>query len=179
MYDKLDGFPGMFGDDEFSWHEPDFLLSYLISSLVNVGGAPLGITLMMKGIIITGTLMSEKEYLDTLSDMLQSQVREALASLPEDDRKIAEQAFDFRELTEDLYPDEGDDDDDDMPETLFFLHLKNPLVVTPQPSIGFSSGPFPVMRIRLTHIDGWMLGASIPDDLDDFVAPNGSSDIKH
>ncbi len=178
MTSKFNGFPGLFDDDDFTWHEPDFLLSYLISSLVNVGGAPLGVTLMMKGIIITGTLISEKEYLDSLSDMLQSQVREALASLPAEDRKMAEDAFDFRELTEDLYPEE-DDDDDEVPDTLFFLHLKNPLVVTPQPSIGFSSGPFPVMRIRLTHIDGWMLGASIPDDLDDFVAPNGNSEIKH
>lgn len=181
----------MVGDMDFSdmfgggaaWEEPDLILSYLVSSLVNMGGAPLGVTLMIGGTVITGTLMSEREYLDTLSGMLQSQVRDALAALPENEREAAESAFDLRDLTEDFYPDveaDDDDDDDEVPATdLMHLHLGNPLVISPQPAISFAQGPLPVMRIRLANIDGWMLGTSIPDDLDDFASPNGNNDIKH
>ncbi len=183
----------MFGDFDFSdlfdgggpsLNEPDYILAYLVSSLVNMGGAPLGITLMVRGTIITGTLIGEREYLDILSDMLQAQVRDALAERPEDERRMAERAFDLREFTEDFYPEGDEDEDEDegpTPMDIVHLHLKNPLVISPQPSIGFSSGPLPVMRIRLINIDGWMLGTSIPDDMDDFLSPNGSpnGDIKH
>ena len=181
----------MFGDLDFSnmfgagpaWEEPDYILTYLVSALVNIGGAPLGVTLMVKGTIITGTLMSEREYLDTMTAMLQDQVRSALSELPSQEREMAESAFDLRDLIEDSYPDEdedGDEDDDEMPTMdLVHLHLRNPMVLSPQPSIGFSEGPMPVMRIRLAQVDGWMLGASIPDDLDDFVPPNVNNQIKH
>lgn len=170
------GFP-MFEDA--AWNEPDFLLSYLVSSLVNLGGAPVGITLLIKGTVLSGTLMSEREYLDTLSNLMQQQVRDALASLPKQDREMAEEAFDFRDLAEDFYPDDDEDDEDSGPEPLVFLHLRNPMVISPQPVVSFGSGLFPVMRIRLSSIDGWMLGASMPDDLDDFMSGNGSSDIRH
>jgi hypothetical protein len=178
----------MFGDFDFSdmfasgggLQDSDMILAYLVSSLVNMGGAPMGVTLMVKGTVITGTLMSEREYLDTLSHILQAQVREALLALPDSERKMAESAFDLREFEEDFYPDDEDEaGEDDVPPELIHLHLKNPLIVSPQPSIGFGSGPLPVMRIPLAQIDGWMLGASIPDDLDDLVAPNGNSDIRH
>jgi len=143
-----------------------------------MGGAPLGITLLVNGTIITGTLMSEREYLDTLTTTLQDQIRSALAELPAKERKMAESAFDLRDLAEDYYPD-GDDDDEMPSMELAYLHLRNPAVLSPQPSIGFSEGPLPVMRLRLAHIDGWMLGTSIPDDLDDFAPPNGNSEIRH
>ena len=183
MFGDLD-FPDMFGGGG-GWEEPDVILAYLVSSLVNVGGAPLGVTLMVRGTIITGTLMSEREYLDTLSHMLQAQVREVLAALPEEDRQQAENAFDLRAFEEDFYPeiDEDDEDEDDeevMPPTeLTYLHLKNPLVISPQPTIGFGSGALPVMRVRMANIDGWMMGASIPEDIDDFAPRNGNNDIRH
>jgi hypothetical protein len=178
MFDNFNGFPafGMGGDE--AWDEPDFLLSYLVSSLVNLGGAPVGITLLIKGTVISGTLMSEREYLETLSNIMQQQVRDALANLPKKDRELAEKAFDFRDLTEDFYP-EGEEDDEAEPEPLVFLHLHSPAVISPQPVISFSSGLFPVMRIRLSTIDGWMLGASMPEDLDDFMRGNGGNDFKH
>ncbi|MBZ0299749.1 MAG: hypothetical protein K8J31_08420 [Anaerolineae bacterium] len=177
MFDNFNGFAM---PDDFAWNEPDFLLSYLISSLVNLGGAPVGITLLVKGTVLSGTLMSEREYLDTLSSLMQQQVSDALAALPRQEREIAEKAFDFRDLTEDFYPEDGEEEEDDEgPEPLFFLHLRNPTVISPQPVISFASGMFPVMRIRLSNIDGWMLGASMPEDLDDFIHGNGGNDIKH
>ena len=177
MFDSSNGFP-MFDSGDEAWNEPDFLLSYLVSSLVNLGGAPVGITLMVKGTILSGTLMSEREYLDTISGLMQQQVRDALSGMTPEDREMAEKAFDFRDMAEDFYP-EDEDDDKPGPEPLYFLHLRNPLVISPQPVISFSSGVLPVMRIRLANIDGWMLGASLPDDLDDFMRSNGGNDVKH
>ncbi len=157
-------------DDGFSWQEPDFVLSYLVSSLVNLGGAPLGITLMVNGSILTGTLMSEREYLETLTAMLQSQIRTSLSGLSPEERKMAENAFDLTELTEDFYPDVDEAEDDSVEDeplgpgmtTIKFIHLKDPIVVSPQPAIGFGEGLLPVMRIRLSMVNGWMLGTSVP-----------------
>ena len=178
MFDNFNGFPVFEPGDE-AWNEPDFLLSYLVSSLVNLGGAPVGITLMVKGMVISGTLMSEREYLDTLTSIMQQQVRDALSTLPKDEREMAENAFDFRDMVEDFYPDMDDEDEERGPEPLSFRHLRNPTVITPQPGVSFSSGALPVMRIRLANIDGWMLGASMPEDLDDFIHGNGGNDVRH
>jgi hypothetical protein len=42
------------------WQEPDPFLVDLVSGFVNKGGMELGITLFMKGQVITGTLVSER-----------------------------------------------------------------------------------------------------------------------
>ncbi|MBZ0298009.1 MAG: hypothetical protein K8L99_35980 [Anaerolineae bacterium] len=156
-------FNGYEGPDEAgSWEEPDFLLSYLVSTLVNLSGAPLGITLLVKGVVITGTLISERDYLSTLSHMLQTQIRRSLNNMTEDERKMAESAFDLTDLTEDFYPDDNDEDGELEMHPIQYLHLRDPLIVSPQPTVGFAKGAFPVMRIRLTTVDGWMLGTSLP-----------------
>lgn len=159
-------------DEENFWQEPDFLLSYLVSSLVNLSGAPLGITLMVKGVVITGTLISERDYLSTLSRMLQTQIRRSLSGITEEERKMAESAFDLNDLTEDFYPTEGDEVDEVDIHPIQYLHLRDPLIVSPQPSVGFTQGAFPVMRIRMTTIDGWILGTSLPG-FPDFADDHG------
>jgi hypothetical protein len=181
----FDGFDGPGATENFSWMEPDFVLSYLISALVNLAGAPLGITLLVKGTILTGTLVSEREYLTILSDMLQSQIRRTLSGLSEEERTVAESAFDLTDLLEDFYPDLGEDEnpedeDEDFDSMIgvnpiYHLHLKDPIIISPQPAITFSDGVFPVMRIRIANIDGWMMGASIPG----MMGPGHSSDIRH
>lgn len=181
----FDGFDGP-GSSENSWMEPDFVLSYLVSALVNLAGAPLGMTLLVKGTILTGTLVSEREYLTILSEMLQSQIRRTLTGLSEEERGIAESAFDLTDLIEDFYPDMGDDendgedDDEDLDSMIgvnpiFHLHLKDPVIISPQPAITFSDGVFPVMRIRIANIDGWMMGASIPG----MMGAGHNSDVRH
>ncbi len=186
MFDRFDDPES---SETYSWMEPDFVLSYLVSALVNLAGAPLGMTLLVKGTILTGTLVGEREYLDILSDMLQSQIRRTLTGLTEEERTIAESAFDLTDLLEDFYPDMGDDDEDETDENegdenfesmisvnpIYHLHLKDPVIISPQPSITFSDGAFPVMRIRIANIDGWMMGASIPG----MIGPGHNSDIRH
>lgn len=178
----FDGFDSAGSSENNSWMEPDFVLSYLVSALVNLAGAPLGITLLVKGTILTGTLVSEREYLTVLSDMLQSQIRRTMSGLSEEERNIAESAFDLTDLLEDFYPDEGEDEDEEGDlesmigvNPIYHLHLKDPIIISPQPSITFSDGVFPVMRIRIANIDGWMMGASIPG----MMGPGRSSDIRH
>lgn len=170
----FNGFDGPGGDEAGPWQEPDLVLTYLVSSLVNLAGTPLGITLMVKGVVITGTLMSEREYLSTLTQMLQSQVRRSLGALSAEEREMAEAAFDLTDLTEDFYPDTDDDPDEEDFEMgmqmISHIHLKDPIVISPQPAIGFTDGIFPIMRIRLSNVDGWMLGTSMPgfgDMMDD------------
>ncbi len=170
----FNGFEGPGGEEQGFWQEPDLVLTYLVSSLVNLAGTPLGITLMVKGVVITGTLMSEREYLTTLTQMLQAQVRRSLGALSAEEREMAEAAFDLTDLTEDFYPDVDDDPEDEDFERgmqiINHIHLKDPMVISPQPAIGFTDGIFPIMRMRLSNIDGWMLGTSMPgfgDIIDD------------
>ncbi|MCB9452670.1 MAG: hypothetical protein H6672_14625 [Anaerolineaceae bacterium] len=153
------------------WLEPDFLLADLISGLVNKTGMPLGITLFMHGTVITGTLISEKEYLGSLSETFIRQAKRGMESPSEENIKAVEELFDFRTLKEDVDleeiagKDEDELDDIDMP-LIRHLHLKDPMIIVPQPSITFGASPMPVMRIRLASIDSWMVGKMSLDDLE-------------
>ena len=58
---------------------------------------------------------------------------------------------------------------------IIHLHLKDPVIISPQPAITFSDGVFPIMRIRLAKVDGWMMGTSIPGKM----GPSFNSEIRH
>lgn len=187
----------MFVDDDFTpdtsgfWHEPDFLLADLVSAFVNRGGMQLGITIFMRGMVITGTLVSEQEYLTTMSSMFAKQARKTLLHPTADEVKAAEELFDFTSLTEDVDPPEDEDDDnfedfdpferdsdaEELP-TIRHMHLKDPVILQPQSSISFSHSQLPIMRIRLTAVDGWMMGkVTLDDSLSDF--PLSPNDLRH
>jgi hypothetical protein len=173
-----------FPPDTGFWQEPDFLLSDLISMLVNRSGVQLGITLMVRGMVVSGVLVSEREYLEELSKYFQDQAKEAikelLAAAPQKDvRKMlkeAEEAWDFTYLTEDVYRDseekddeakeaeEGDEADfDTAPDfsEIRHLHLKDVEIVFPSPGIEFFQSRLPTWRVRLAAIDGWLVGRSV------------------
>lgn len=182
----------MFWDDEFTpdvsgfWQEPDFLLADLVSAFVNRGGMQIGLTLFMKGMVITGTLVSEQEYLATMSKMFARQARKSMLHPTAEDLQAAEELFDFTGLTEDVEPKPDKDDDkheDFDPEddarvpTIRYMHLKDPVILQPQSSISFSHSQLPIMRIRLTAVDGWMMGkVSLDDDADFPLSPN---EVRH
>lgn len=170
-----------FPPDSGFWQEPDYLLSDLISMLVNRSGIQFGITLMVRGMIISGVLVSEREYLAELSKYFQDQakdaIKELMASAPKKEMrkmlKEAEEAWDFTYLTEDMYRDEedkeGDEDEHnedglDVPpdfSEIRHLHLKDVEVVFPSPGLEFFQSRIPTWRIRLTSIDGWLVGRSV------------------
>jgi hypothetical protein len=61
------------------WQEPDFLLSDLVSLMANKADSQMGITLMVKGAILTGTLVGERDYLRRVNDMFKRMARVSLA----------------------------------------------------------------------------------------------------
>jgi hypothetical protein len=174
------------------WQEPDPFLVDLVSGFVNKGGMELGITLFIKGQVMTGTLVSEQDYLNAMSDMFAAQAKKSMVKPTKEELKATEDVFDFTHLAEDIDPaqfmpdladvDEEDFDmDDNMPlPVIRHLHLKDPVILQPQPSISFSHSQISIVRIRLTAIDGWMIGkVTVEDDSldDDFMPP--PSHIRH
>ena len=150
------------------WHEPDFLLMNLVSLLANKLEADLGITLMVGGSIVTGTLVSERYYLYTLGSIFRNVGRNAV-DIPSDIVDLVADALGVEDFTEDEYPertddededtDDGEDPDDDLPPpVLLHLHLKDPVWIHPNSTVSFGQNPLPVIRLRLTAIDGWMFG---------------------
>ncbi|MDZ4766066.1 MAG: hypothetical protein SGI73_16095 [Chloroflexota bacterium] len=163
-------------DNSSFWLEPDVLLTDLVSYMANKMGAQLGVTLMIKGAFLTGTLVGENAYLAAISDLFQAMARDTLpATASADDLEAIIDAFDFETLAEDVYPEdiEVDKDDENDEEGGFdtpplrYVHLQDPMIIYPGSTISFSESPLPIMRIRLNTIDGWMLGRiSIMSDND-------------
>ena len=195
-YDDTNGFDDMnefdmgdvvFGGDSDFWLEPDFVLAQLVTTLVNLSGLPLGVTLFVKGMVVTGILVSEREYLSILTAAFRTMARESLsdAGLSKKEMKRIEAALDFNKMAEGLgLPPEDADEEQiramiEMSSPIRHLHLKDVVILTPQPAIGFGESPMPVMRIRLTAIDGWMLGQTVgPDDEETNGEPD-SSELLH
>ena len=155
------------------WNEPDFLLTDLVSLMANRADSQLGITLMVKGAILTGTLVGEREYLKRVNDTFKRMARETLEKPTKEDLASIDEAFGFDELVEDIYPNgevsgEIDTDDIDLNEgsPIRHLHLKDPVIIYPGSTLSFMDSALPILRIRLAAVDGWMLGriSVISDD---------------
>jgi hypothetical protein len=165
-------------DFDFSafWQEPDFLLTDLVSLMANKADSQLGVTLMVKGAIMTGTLVGEREYLRRFNEMFKRMARDTLVKPTKEDLASIDEAFGFDELVEDDYPPEGAEEDDaDLAEDLLpatspirHLHLKDPVIIYPGSTLSFMDSALPILRIRLAAIDGWMPGRiSVISDDDD------------
>jgi len=168
------------------WQEPDFLLMNIVSLLANKLESDLGVTLLVNGSIITGTLVSERYYLYTLGDIFRNVGRNSM-DIPADIVDLVADALGVEDYTEDYYrenenddsdedsepsddeeqneadgdgdQDEYDDDDDDVPPPLLqHIHLKDPVWIYPNTTVSFGQSPLPVIRLRLTSVDGWMFG---------------------
>ncbi len=185
------GLPPMFsmgGGDNF-WDEPDFVLTYIVTALVNGMGMEIGMTFMVRGVLVSGTLISEDSYLDLLTQRLQQQISLDDTDAPAEAREALKTVLDLRSLKEfspdDYVPpvDEDDFDEDDlplspddlgdldpgeMPPALQHVHIKDPLIVAGDQSVGFGEGGDILYRLRLTSIDGWMVGRLMPDMPNDF-----------
>jgi hypothetical protein len=202
----MSGFDYDFNESAF-WLEPDFVLSDIVSGMVNGMGMPIGITLFVQGMIITGTMVSETEYLASLSSVFSAMAKRSLDKPTKKDLKAIDEAFDFTAFAESTSSpeksakasgdgksgkaaksiDDNEDDDfdtEDIPAPVRYLHLRDAMILTPQPSIAFSQSILPIMRVRLTAVDGWLLGQAVPyDDLgdedDDAMDGNGTPKFLH
>ncbi len=182
-------FNDFLGDGGY-WHEPDPFLVDLISTFVNRGGTELGITLFIRGLVITGTLVSEQDYLNAMSDMFAAQAKRTMVNPTVAELKATEDVFDFMHLAEDvepILPQNGtaeDDDDSDLEDialpVIRHLHLKDPTILQPGPPISFSHSQISIIRIRLTAVDGWMIGKVTVDEEDDGdYMPPPPNQIRH
>jgi hypothetical protein len=119
----------------------------------------MGVTLMVKGAILTGTLVGEREYLKRINEMFKRMARESMAKPSKEDLASIDEAFGFEDLVEDDYP-EGEDSADEVPDAspIRHLHLKDPVIIYPGSTLSFMESELPVLRIRLAAVDGWMLG---------------------
>lgn len=170
--DKFGSFADMSG--EGYWQEPDFLLSNLVSLMANKLESQLGITLLVKGMMLTGTLVGEREYLSTVNELFKEIAQDAIGTPTKEDMQLLEESFTFDELTDDIYPEDYDEDDaasavEDFDITMIrHLHLKDPVIISPQGMLSLTESPLPIMRIRLTQVDGWLVGRmALIDDADD------------
>lgn len=149
-------------DESSFWLEPDAVLTDIVMALVNVMGIPIGVTLFMKGMILSGILVSEQEYLSSLTDTFRSLIRASV-----EDDKFSQQVDDLLDFTPmaetSLELDEEEEQDDEeyptlVPSPIRYLHLRDVVMLSPFPSMGFNQSILPIMRVKLTAVDGWLLG---------------------
>lgn len=147
-------------DMEGYWQEPDFLLADLVSFMANHIGSGLGVTLMIHGRVVTGTLVGEHEYLESVGRLFKKMAREAMPKPSPEELASIDKAFVFTEMAEDVYDeDEGDEDEDPLPPSpIRHLHLKDPIIIGAGATMSFGDSQLPIMRVRLAAVDGWMLG---------------------
>lgn len=121
------------------------------SNVPRTGGASMGITLVVRGAVISGTLISGQEYLTKVGgDIKQGMASEGsewmLDLLGGTFEKVAAQLYDAP-------GDEGGDVTDGLPS---FIHLKDARIFTP------GQDPFPQAgmwwRGRLGQVDGFTVG---------------------
>ena len=186
------GFSNFLDIDETTlWLEPDTVLANVITAMVNMMGMPIGITLFIKGTVISGTLVSEKEYLEKLTEVFQSAAKQSINPNNKEEAEIIEEIFDFTKLGDNnlLFGDEDEEADDedvdsaveDIPVYIRYLHIRDFSILTPNPPLSFGASSFPILRIRLTAIDGWMLGHSTPHDFEvnDFGDKPDKGEVLH
>lgn len=172
-------------DTSAFWQEPDFLLTELVSLFANALDAEMGITLMVGGAVISGTLIGERAYLKAVAGLVKRLSRDLLEKPTPEDLDAITGVFEPDRLVEDLLPAVTDEDGDatgietdllTQPPPLRYLHLKDPILVQPGTALGFADSELPIMRVRLTQIAGWIVGHAnvLSDDaLDDAFPPGG------
>lgn len=173
---NMENFP--FLDDSAYWNEPDFLLGLLVSFLGNKLGSEFGITLMVRGSVITGTLVSERAYMQRMSELLKGIVRSSVTTPSPEDLALMEEVFGLDDMLEDDYDDviEGEPEEapppNDMPAPIRHLHIRDPFILYPGSAMTFSESPMPIMRVRMAMVDGWLPGrVHVIDPMDDDFSP--------
>lgn len=120
----------------------DWHLQNLVQ-LANNAGAEMGITLMVNGTVITGTLIGGKSYFNEFADSFAS----GWTTLDED----------AKQAVRDSMARPADDYGSDKPQgTVSYIHLRNARVQTPTGSM--PEGGF-LWRGRLSQVSGFFLGS--------------------
>ncbi|WP_338471537.1 gas vesicle accessory protein GvpU [Niallia sp. XMNu-256] len=115
----------------------DNILEFFVQA-ANKHNFSLDITLNVKGAVITGTMVSAKEYFNTISKIL------------EDGNEIAQA------VSEQLGK-AGEEAEDNMDSEAYFIHMKNTKVYCGDSKPTPSKGEI-LWRGKLTEVDGFFLG---------------------
>jgi hypothetical protein len=149
--------PESTGDIQRSFSESDYLLSFLVI-WINKYGGEMSMTISLSGTVLSGQLISGKEYFKLLSigvgtgiatgetgkerrDSFAAAFANATKWYPQMDGTNAK-------AVEEAYPDER----------ATYLHLKDVYVVTGNIPPNDNS----IWRVRLSEIGGWSLGSIAP-----------------
>lgn len=89
----------MFDSSDY-WSEPDQLLSYVVTMLVNAMDMEFDVTIMLRGLVISGTLVSEGKYLKQASNALAGQFDLSSSKIPVDAREALKEMFNLTNMTE-------------------------------------------------------------------------------
>ena len=183
-YDGADfmDYAGGYEDFDMSsfWQEPDFILADIVHLMVNLAGLEIGVTLFVKGMTITGVLTSEENYLKDLSDTFRRRVQVNKQHMTKAEQEEFDSMFDFTHLGESTISQQLDEEGIHVPSrmaSIRFLHIKNPLLVVSQGVVNFAHGDAPYIRLRLSMIDGWMLGEAVTPDL--FLDDDDENEVLH
>ena len=166
-YDDFDDMYPDFDPSSF-WQEPDFLLADIVHLMVNLAELEIGVTLFIRGMTVTGVLTSESKYLKELSDTFRKRVHVNTKKMSKQEKEEFDAMFDFTRLAESAISRELAEGGLRMPSgmpSIRYLHLKNPMLVGPQGVMNFAQGETPYIRLRLTMIDGWMLGEVVTPEM--------------
>jgi len=169
------------------WQEPDFLLTELVSLFANALDAELGVTLLVGGSVVSGTLIGERAYLKAVNGLVRRLSKDLLDRPTPEDLEAITGVFDPDRMVEDMLPGVVSDDQTgptleleteqmSQPAPLRYLHLRDPILVQPGAMLSFGESELPIMRVRLTQVEGWIVGrASVlsHEALDDAFPPGG------
>ncbi|HDT2308019.1 TPA: hypothetical protein QHP34_002648 [Citrobacter braakii] len=117
-------------------------LSFCVN-IANKHGANLGVTLFCKGIIITGMIISGKEYYDGVADSFGPK-KDGVASLGDY----------FRQVGDAVYSQKDGDEEQEFPNN--FIHLKD--VKLSAGTSGFTPYNNAFLRLKVEEIDGHIIG---------------------
>lgn len=133
-------------DSSPNWQAPDKLLQGLLA-LVNKGGLHFKITLIVNGTLFSGAVISARNYTTALEQIFASSIDtdDTSDNLLNAVKQITNKLY--QPLAKENSADEG---------LLEFIHLTD--VYCYANDINFSGHPFPYWRVRLSDVDGWMMG---------------------
>lgn len=126
----------------------DFYLQYF-SYLANVVGLGMGITVSVKGQLISGTTVSHNQYLE----LLRSQFKDANSAFEKETADLIDRIINplFAQLDDEteIEPLEFDE--------IKYLHLRDVSVLQDGKQVNIVG---PIMRIRLDAVDGFFIGSA-------------------
>lgn len=141
--------------DEFAiQHQSDWVLQALIG-LINRNKWSFDFTLHIKGTVLTGTAIDGAEYFEGLGRAFNQGLKAAAvaAGIEYNDESGGRDMF--KGVITDVYSS-SEDQDDDSGSIVSFIHLKNVTIISPS-NLSFSS-KMAYWRIKISDVDGWMLG---------------------